>query len=102
MTQATQTALMANELIQNALEHGFPEGRSGEIHVTINETAEDLTLFVANNGAPLPEGFIPKDAQNLGLKLVTMFAKELRGNFEMYDSQGWTIAKIEFPIESSD
>ncbi len=102
MTQATQTALMVNELIQNALEHGFSEGRSGEIHVTIDDNHEHLTLFVANNGVSLPEGFSPKDAQNLGLKLVNMFATELRGSFEMYDSQGWTIAKIEFPTETSD
>src|SRR5258708_3563236 len=47
MTQATQVALVLNELIQNAVEHGFDVTNDGEIHVTVEEQEGEVSLWVS-------------------------------------------------------
>ncbi len=78
--QAITLAIVLNELIANALEHGY-EGRSrGEIRISGALDDNTLVLRVADDGVGLPEGFSPEKAEGLGLQLVLNLAKnDLRG-----------------------
>jgi two-component sensor histidine kinase len=97
MTQATQLALVLNELIQNAIEHGFKITAKGEIHLNIEETENEVSIWVSNSGDPLPEGFDPTVVSNLGLKIVDNLARALGGKFKMSNVMGWTVAEVKFP-----
>ena len=97
MNQATQMALVVNELILNAVEHGFAEKTEGEVHITINAPEGDVTLLVSNDGDPLPEGFDPTVASHLGLKIVDNLARALGGRFSLRNDGGWTVAEVTFP-----
>ncbi|RYG49302.1 GAF domain-containing protein, partial [bacterium] len=76
MTQATQLALVLNELIQNAIEHGFEKADSGEVHINVEENNEELSVWVSNSGDQLPPEFDPTVFSHLGLKLVDNLARD--------------------------
>ncbi|HRJ26448.1 MAG TPA: GAF domain-containing protein [Fimbriimonadaceae bacterium] len=100
--QATQVALLLNELIANAVQHGFVVARSGQIHVTIEELGDEVGLWVSNLGDPLPPQFDLGQASSLGLTIVESLTKALRGRFLLEDRLGWTVAEIRFPRASSE
>ncbi|HEY3783242.1 MAG TPA: GAF domain-containing protein [Fimbriimonadaceae bacterium] len=96
MTQATQVALVLNELIQNAVEHGFHETDEGDIHVTVEEREAEVSLWVSNNGDQLPPKFDPASQCNLGLQIVDNLSRALGGKFKIGDILGWTVAEVKF------
>jgi two-component sensor histidine kinase len=104
MTQATQLALVLNELIQNAIEHGFRKATDGEIHVNIEhvEELDEVSVWVSNSGDPLPDGFDPTVTSNLGLKIVDNLARGLNGRFKMANVLGWTVAEVKFHRATSE
>lgn len=102
MTQATQIALVLNELVLNAIEHGFETAEKGEIHITFETEGEQVKLWVANNGDPLPPDFDVAVNAHLGLQIVSNLARGLGGSFKMYDSLGWAVAELQFVNTGSD
>lgn len=49
--------LVVNELISNAIEHGFGKGETGSIRVFLGPSDNgDIRLIIADNGAGLPPG----------------------------------------------
>lgn len=97
MAQATQVALLLNELIQNAVEHGFHVTTDGEVHVTIEEEAGEISVWVSNSGDPLPETFDPNREGHLGMQIVANLARSLGGRFKLENILGWTVAELKFP-----
>lgn len=55
--RATSVALVLNELIQNALEHGVSAAGQGSVRVVISAADDRVSICVENTGRPLPEGF---------------------------------------------
>jgi two-component sensor histidine kinase len=102
MTQATQVALVLNELIQNAVEHGFEDSLEGEIHVTVEDSDEEVSVWVSNSGDPLPDDFNPTVSSHLGLKIVDNLARGLNGKFKMSNVLGWTVAEVTFHRSTSE
>lgn len=102
MTQATQVALVLNELIQNAVEHGFHHTEKGEIHVNIEERSGEVALWVSNSGDPLPPSFDPTIASHLGLQIVENLARALGGKFKIANILGWTVAEVKFQRAGSE
>jgi len=102
VTQATQLALVLNELIQNAIEHGFKSALEGEIHINIEDMEEEVSVWVSNSGDPLPEAFDPSVASHLGLKIVDNLARGLGGKFKMGNVLGWTVAEVKFPRATAE
>lgn len=96
--QATSVALILNELVQNALEHGFGEGMDdGEIRITLAEEPKVITLKVANDGTPLPDGFDIRKTDSLGLQIVESLVRgDLQGRFVLANEDGWTVASVVF------
>lgn len=96
MTQATQIALILNELVQNAVEHGFKETASGEIHINVEFEDDQVGVWVSNNGDKLPPGFKLDKNANLGMQIVDSLARSLGGHFLIEDRLGWTVAEVKF------
>ncbi len=102
MVQATQVALVLNELILNALEHGFKKALQGEVHVTFEEQDRTVSLWVANNGDPLPTDFDVMVNAHLGLQIVSNLSRGLGGTFRLHDSHGWAVAEVIFPRSDTE
>lgn len=87
--QVVPTALIATELLSNALEHGFAGGRSGQVDVTLHPAGQSgFTLVVRDNGVGLPEGFRLDEQTSLGLHMVRALARQLDGHISMEGGQG--------------
>ncbi len=77
---ATALVLVLTELVQNAIEHAFPDERSGRVTVLADRERGALTVTVRDDGVGLPEGFSPDGSDRLGLQIVTtLVSAELGG-----------------------
>jgi two-component sensor histidine kinase len=97
LAQATSVALVLNELVQNAVEHGFKERTQGKVHVDLDDADGRIEIRVTNDGRPLPEGFNPAANDRLGLRIVNDLVRGgLGGSFEMSSRNGIE-ATVRFP-----
>jgi two-component sensor histidine kinase len=96
--QANSVALCLNEMVQNAVEHGFAKTDDGEIVVRLNELPEQWRLEVRNTGDPLPPDFDPMKNRDLGLQIIdTLTRGDLNGEFTLETDNSQTVAAITFP-----
>jgi len=94
-------ALILSELVSNAMKYAFPGGRAGRIVVGMTRSTSGdgqgrLVLSVADDGVGLPEGLDPARTATLGLQLVHILARQLRGAV-VVERQGGTRFEIDFP-----
>jgi two-component sensor histidine kinase len=96
--RATAFVIVLNELISNAVEHGFKRRRRGKVAVRLNAQAETVTVEVRDDGVGLPPGFdVKANEPGLGLQIArTMVAKDLSGELELSSGEG-TTARVRFP-----
>jgi two-component sensor histidine kinase len=88
--------LILNELITNALKHGFPNGRRGTVRVALSEvSAGKMQLSVADDGVGIPAGLDIRQTKSLGMHLVHTLAEQLGAELEMTRDQG-TCMKFTF------
>jgi signal transduction protein with GAF and PtsI domain len=95
---ATTVALAVNELVQNALEHGFDHKASGRVEIILNQDETHYEIRVQDDGTGLPKHFSPNDS--LGLQIVqNMIVEDLRGEFAITNRRGkrGTVATIRIP-----
>ena len=78
-------ALIINELVSNSLKHAFPtswrrDGGIGEICIELRHDAcSGITLTVGDNGVGLPACFTMQNCKSLGLRIVDVLVRQLRG-----------------------
>jgi two-component sensor histidine kinase len=97
-SRATSIALVLNELVQNAIEHGFKDVSKGRILVNMSLDKDEIIVDVRNDGKPLPSGFQITSSNSLGLKIVDSLVREtLHGRFSLFSQGRYTIARVEFP-----
>jgi two-component sensor histidine kinase len=78
--------VVLTELLQNAIDHGFPEGSAGGDVVvrSVATTATMLSITVVNDGVGLDPSFELNRATGLGLSIVrTLVTTELGGTIVM-------------------
>jgi two-component system response regulator len=73
-------SLIINELVSNSLKHAFPNGREGEICISLRKNADNIfTLDVKDNGIGLPDEIDMENINSMGLFLVKMLIKQIGG-----------------------
>jgi PAS domain S-box-containing protein len=94
---AVPCGLIINELVTNALKHGF-KGRqgTGQIRVTFTVGEDMATLEVADSGVGLPEDFTPSGSTSMGMDIVSVLAEQLDGTLRHRNEAG-AVFSIEFP-----
>jgi PAS domain S-box-containing protein len=80
--------LILNELISNALKYAFPEGRTGEIGITLQRENGRIGLTIADNGIGFPEEVDFRNTSSLGFQLVMALVKQLHGTIELERKEG--------------
>lgn len=97
--QATSCALVVNELLQNAVEHGFAGRDGGTIQVRLSETDASMVIEIVDDGVGLPTGFDLDSSGTLGLQIArTLVRDDLKGHLELVNGRGVT-ARVSFPKE---
>jgi two-component sensor histidine kinase len=100
--QATASALVVNELVQNAVEHGFETIKEGTVRVILEDKGDVVHLEVRDDGDPLPDDFGIALSTSLGLQIVrTLVQGDLHGWVEIKNVDGEVVATVEFPKPTS-
>lgn len=103
LDQATPCGLLVNELVSNALKHGFPDAHGGEVRVTLSRvgTGNEVRLCVSDTGIGLPADFAQKSQRSLGLQLVSSLATQLGGVLDTGpEPEKGTIFSVTFSIDN--
>jgi two-component sensor histidine kinase len=84
-SQATPVALVINELLLNAVEHGLRGRAEGRINITLDDLGDAVRISVEDDGVGLPPGFdIAQQSSSLGLHIVlTLVTDDLKGKIVM-------------------
>jgi two-component sensor histidine kinase/putative methionine-R-sulfoxide reductase with GAF domain len=95
-SKATSIALILNELVHNAVEHGIVEGGGSLLEIHLRFDRPQVTVEVVNDGEGVPPGFDPKQSDRLGLQIVDSLAQnDLGGRFTL-QSDDRTRATVTF------
>ncbi len=87
---AIPVGLIINELVSNSLKHAFPEGKKGEIEISLSSISNDMIeLLVQDNGIGIPEGIDFRKTESLGLHIVNILVEnQLHGEITMNNNNG--------------
>ena len=99
---ALPCGLILNELVSNALKHGFPGEDAGEIKIQLHcQPGGRCVLSVEDSGTGIPDGLDINKNKSLGLKLVRLLTQQIRGSFEFVNSGPGTSAQLEFMVDQN-
>ena len=96
--QATACALIINELIQNAVEHGFENQGHGQIKLVLIDGGDQVKLDIWDDGDRLPDDFSLTTTNSLGLQIVrSLVQDDLHGKLALANRDGGVVASVQFP-----
>ena len=95
---ASALALIVNELVLNAIAHGYPDDRSGVIRIELERLGDRAALAVSDDG----RGYDPQNIESgrLGLWLVDGLAGQVRGTLTTTTDNG-VCSRLEFPVAAA-
>ncbi len=104
LEQALPCGLIINELVSNALKHGFRGERAGRVVVELGPAEQRrLALCVSNDGVALPPSLDLAQSPTLGLRLVFNLAGQLGGAVTVErPEQGGAAFRVVFPAAPQD
>lgn len=95
----TTISMLVCEVVTNSLKHGYPDGRGGQITVSLRRLDDgQAELTIADDGVGLPA--TPDDAvpgHGLGNRIVEALAKQLKGSVSRQSNPGLA-TRIVFPL----
>jgi two-component system, chemotaxis family, CheB/CheR fusion protein len=95
--RAVLCGLIINELVTNALKHGFADDLHGELLISLIDGGDNrLILSVANDGQELSPGFDLRQVRSMGLNLVKALTDQIAGDL-VVENGTMTVFKITFP-----
>jgi PAS domain S-box-containing protein len=96
--KAAPFALVVNELLTNALRHGFPEGRGGRIFIGVNRLNGDFRIEIADTGVGLDRD---NKATGFGLTIVHLLCQQLKAKVETTDAEPGTRVVVLLPVDTA-
>lgn len=93
---AIPLGLIINELVSNSYKYAFRKDQPGRIKIEVKAgNLPFYTLKVSDNGKGIPKDLNLEEINSLGLKLVNILSRQLRGKVEILDEPG-TVFFIHF------
>jgi len=98
---AIPCGLIINELVSNSIQHGFPNGHTGEIRVELQRKgAKEYALTIADSGVGLPNSLDFRNSESLGFQLVLTLTDQIGGVIDLFRNGGTsfriTFAEVEY------
>lgn len=100
--EAVSFGLVINELVANSLEHGYREGASGHIEVSLRKSKNPYLITVKDDGNGFPTGMDIEEIQSTGMRIVNSIVEyEFAGEVNFHENGGVTAELILFPQEKT-
>ncbi len=74
--------LIISELVSNSLKHAFPQGREGELQISLQTYDNKYELIISDDGVGFPEDLDYRNTESLGLQLVNSLVNQVNGELE--------------------
>lgn len=98
--QALTCSLIANEVLTNIFKHAFTGKEKGRIKIEFKRKGNNqVKLTISDDGIGLPDDFAPQKSNSLGLTLIKMLAKQLRGEYSFTSDERGTVFSLSFTID---
>ena len=86
---AIPCGLLVNEIVTNAIKHGFNDNKKGEIFINMKKDKNEyLHLVISNNGVLLPDGINYKNPVSIGMELIRIMIIQLSAEVELQKEKG--------------
>lgn len=95
--QAIPIALIITEMVTNSYKHGFPNQKSGNIHLKVIHTSNELQLYIKDDGVGTDRDLDSIDS--LGITLIKNLSAQLEGSYRFIQQNGFGL-ELTFPYES--
>lgn len=96
--KAAPFALVVNELLTNALRHGFPEGHGGRILVGVTRQDGEFRIEITDNGVGMDRDNKPS---GFGLTIVQLLCQQLKAKWETTDAEPGTRVIVLLPVNGA-
>lgn len=94
--RAASLALMVNEVISNAIRHGFPDGRGGQLDIKLSRRENGFCICVDDNG--IGRGDRPK---GFGSTIVDLLGRQLKADVSYRDTAPGAGVSIDLPLAAA-
>ena len=94
--KAPPVALMINELITNALKHGFARERGGLLSVSVRPDGAHIAIRVQDDGHGMPEH--PTGTGSFGKRLIESLARQLAASIAWHPANPGTRVELRLPL----
>jgi two-component sensor histidine kinase len=85
---AVPLGLIINELVTNSYKYAFVNSDLGRIKVELIQSDDGLKLQVSDNGVGFPEELDVASSKTLGLRLIYMLSRQLKGTVAWQNEGG--------------
>jgi PAS domain S-box-containing protein len=85
---AINLGLILNELVSNAFKHAFPDGRKGNLYITMNRVGNKCEMIVEDDGVGFPSDLEFRKTESLGLQLITTLVDQIGGTIDLSNTHG--------------
>ncbi len=91
---AIPCALIANELITNAVKYAFLDSKGGTIKIDFYRNDDIYTLIITDDGPGFLNEFNFENSDSLGLRIVNELVKQLKGKIIIESEEGVRISVL--------
>ena len=95
--QATPFGLALNEIVTNAVKHGFADGRSGTLRLSVRSEDENAMIDVADDGPGMEENVV----DGLGRTLIRRLSAQFGGRAAWSDAAPGTRVSLVLPMRKA-
>jgi PAS domain S-box-containing protein len=76
---AINLGLIINELVSNAFKHAFPDGKKGNLFISMRRNEQQYQLIVEDDGIGFPMDIDFRKTESLGLQLIVSLVEQIGG-----------------------
>jgi two-component sensor histidine kinase len=100
LNQSVTCGLLINEIITNSIKYAFPRDWAGdpEINISMKKENDFIEISIGDNGCGIKNTADKNTSKSLGLNLILMLPKQLKGSITT-DSNNGTHYIIRFPVK---
>ena len=97
--RAVSVALIVNELITNAAKYAYKDQSCGKIWIKVLRAGKNaFAVVIRDEGSGLPANFDVGQAKGLGMRIISLFAKQLNASVAISECYPGTEFTITIPL----